>query len=150
MINVFSHFSLPQISTVARRTALAALAVGVVALVGLALLDQVLAGLGFCLGLGMALMNFRLIQVATVKATASEREDKRRPLAMNTLGRMGAITVVALAIVFVSRPLGFGVLIGLAVFQFMLIANVVVAMLHDQEVSTPSEGEEPGAIEGGA
>lgn len=150
MMGVFSQFSLPQISTVARRTALVALVFGVVALVGLALLGYVILGLGICLGLGMALGNFRLIQVATVKATASEREDKRRPLAMNTLGRMGAITVVALGLVFLSRQLGFGVLLGLAIFQFTLIANVIVAMLRDHEVIAPAEGAEQGQTEGGA
>jgi hypothetical protein len=150
MIGVFSQFSLPQISTVARRAALGALAVGVVALVGSALLGYVVLGLGMCLGLGIALGNFRLIQVATVRASASGREDTRKPLATSTLGRMGAITVVALGLVFVSHQLGFGVLIGLAVFQFMLIANVIFAMLRDHEGLAPSEGEEQGQIEGGA
>jgi hypothetical protein len=140
MISAFSQFSLPQISTVARRTTLAALVVGTAALVGLALLGYALAGLGICLGLAMALGNFRLIQAATVRATRSMRADKRRPLAMNTLGRMGAITVVAFALVFVSHPLGFGVLFGLAIFQFMLIANVVVAMLRDPDMGTTSDG----------
>jgi hypothetical protein len=136
MIGTFSSFSLPQISTVARRTALGALCVGVVALVGLALLDYALVGLGITIGLAMALGNFRLIQAATVKATRSEREDKRRPLAFNTLGRMGAITVVALGLVFLSRPLGFGVLLGLALFQFMLLTNVVMAMLKEAKSSS--------------
>lgn len=131
MMNAFSQFSLPQISAVGRRTSLGALAIGVVALVGLVLLDYPLVGLGICIGLAMALGNFRLIQFATIKATKTQREDKRRPLVLNTLGRMGAITVVALGLVFVSRPLGFGVLVGLAVFQFTLLTNVVVAMLHE-------------------
>ena len=55
MMGVFSQFSLPPVSTVARRTALVALVFGVVALVGLALLGYVILGLGICLGLGMAL-----------------------------------------------------------------------------------------------
>jgi hypothetical protein len=131
VIGSFSNFSLPQVSTVARRTALAALVLGVVALVALVLLDHPLIGLGFCLGLAMALGNFRLIQAATVRAVSKEREHKRRPLAMNTLGRMGAITVVALALVFASHQLGFGVLIGLAAFQVMLVTNVVAAMLKE-------------------
>jgi hypothetical protein len=141
MINAFSQFSLPQISTVARRTTLGALVVGTVALVGLGLLDYALVGLGICLGLAIALGNFRLIQAATVKATRSEREDKRRPLALNTLGRMIAITVVALGLVFLSHQLGLGVLIGLAVFQFMLLTNVVMAMLKDTR-AVPGDGED--------
>ena len=121
------------------------------ALVGLTLGGYALLGLGICIGLSMALANFRLIQAATVKATVSRREDKRRPLVMNTLGRMGAITVVALGLVFVSRSLGFGVLLGLAVFQFMLLANVVVALLRDQGALTAAGGAtEPGNTGGGA
>lgn len=131
MLEVFSHFSLPQISTVARRTSLAAVGIGAVAVVGLGLAGYGLVGLGICLGLGLALGNFRLISLATVKASTSGNADTRRPLAMNTLGRLGAITVIALGLVFVSRSLGFGTLVGLAVFQFTLLANVVVAMLRD-------------------
>ncbi|MHB8329318.1 MAG: hypothetical protein ACYDD6_06820 [Acidimicrobiales bacterium] len=148
MVNVFAHFSLPQISTVARRTALGATAVGVVALVASALLGYPLVGLGICVGLAMALGNFRLISAATAKASSIGREDNRRPLAINTLGRLGVISVIALGLVFVSRPLGFGTLVGLAAFQFMLLANVVIAMLRDPgspgpaaAVSAPADGE---------
>lgn len=139
MINAFSQFSLPQISSLGRRTALGALAIGVVALVALVLLDYPLVGLGICIGLVMALGNFRLIQFATVKATKSQREDKRRPLVLNTLGRMGVITVVALGLVFISRPLGFGVLVGLAVFQFTLLTNVVTAMLREAKAAASAD-----------
>ena len=136
MVNVFSHFSLPQISAVARRTALAALVVGVGALAILVLLGYPLVGLGVCLGMAMALANFRLIAASTVKASASENADKRRPLVMNTLGRLGVISIVALGLTLLQRQLGFGTLIGLAVFQFTLLANVVVAMLRDPFTGT--------------
>ena len=46
----------------------------------------------------------------------------------SVLGRMGVITVIALGLCFVSKPLGFGVLGGLAVFQILLIANVARSM----------------------
>jgi hypothetical protein len=137
MINAFSQLSLPQISTLGRRTALVALGIGAAALVGSALLNYAFVGLGICVGLTMALGNFRLIQLATVKATLSRSENTRRPLALNTLARMGAITVVALGLVFVSRQLGFGVLLGLALFQFSLLTNVVMAMLKDAKSSSP-------------
>lgn len=133
MVNVFSHFSLPQISAVARRTAVAATCVGLLAVVVSVVLGHPLVGVGVVLGLVMALGNFRLIARATVKATASGREDKRRPLVFNTLGRLGVITVAAFALVFVNQQLGFGTLVGLAAFQFTLLSNVVVCMLRDQE-----------------
>jgi uncharacterized protein YneF (UPF0154 family) len=132
MIDAFSQFSLPQISTVARRTSLAALAIGGIAVIGLGLTGHALVGIGVCLGLALALGNFRLISRATIKASMSGNPDTRRPLALNTLGRMGVITVIAFGLVFLSRPLGFGTLVGLAAFQFTLLSNVVVAMLHEQ------------------
>ena len=131
MVNLFSQFSLPQISVVARRTVLAGAGVGLAALVVGVLTGYPLVGLGICLGLGLALVNFRLVSRATVKAASSPHENKRRPLAVNTLGRLGAISVVALGITFVLAQLGFGILIGLAVFQFTLLANVVVSMLRN-------------------
>jgi hypothetical protein len=131
MVNLFSSFSVPQISTVARRTVLVASGVGAVALVLGVVAGYPLFGIGICLGLVMALGNFRLISRATLKAAASEDENKRRPLVFNTLGRLGCISVVALVITFFVEPLGFGTLIGLAVFQFSLLANVVVTMLRN-------------------
>jgi len=140
MVNLFSQFSLPQISVVARRTVLVACGVGAVALVLGVVAGYPLVGLGVCLGLAMALVNFRLISRATVKAAASPDENKRRPLAFNTLGRLGVISVIALAITFFVRPLGFGTLVGLAVFQFALLANVVVTMLRHPLMGDTSMG----------
>ena len=62
------------------------------------------------------------------KGSARQEENKRRPLALNTLGRMGIITVVTIGLLFVSTSLGFGVLGGLAVFQVVLLANVARSM----------------------
>ncbi len=140
MVNVFSQFSLPQISAVARRTAMAAASVGMVALVALVLVGHPLVGLGACLGLAIGLGNFRLISAATAKASARGPENNRRPLVANTLGRLAVISVVALGLVALSRPVGFGTLVGLAVFQFLLVANVVVAMLRDSAFTTASGG----------
>ena len=143
MVNVFANFSVPQISTVARRTALAATIIGGGALVILGLLGHALVGLGVCFGLAMALGNFRLISAATVKASRRGREDNRRPLAMNTLGRLAVISAVALGLVFLSRSLGFGTLVGLAVFQFLLLANVVTTMLRDPAFGIAGGGSGP-------
>ena len=141
MANAFSGFSLPQISTVARRTALVAVGLGVLGLAIGVLSGHVLVGLGFDIGLAMALGNFRMISKATVRAASSEREDKRRPLAFNTLGRLGVISVVALGVTFLVAPLGFGILIGLALFQFSLLTNVVVAMVRDPLMGDTVMGE---------
>jgi hypothetical protein len=147
MVNLFSGFSVPQISTVARRTVLVAGGVGALALVLGVVAGYPLFGVGICLGLAMALANFRLISRATVKAASSADENKRRPLVFNTLGRLGVISVVALVITFFVEQLGFGTLIGLALFQFSLLANVVVTMLRnplmgDATLGAPRRDEE--------
>ncbi|HLI73909.1 MAG TPA: hypothetical protein VKU86_08515 [Acidimicrobiales bacterium] len=146
-MNLLSHFSLPQISTVARRTVLVGLGIAGAALVIGTVAGYPLVGVGVCAGLALALVNFRMISRATVKAAASARPDKRRPLAFNTLGRLGFISVVALAVTYFFRQLGFGILVGLAFFQFSLLGNVVIAMLRDPlmgdtTLGTPLEDEE--------
>jgi hypothetical protein len=137
MLGAFAHLTLPEISTVARRTALMAVGIGALAVVALGLAGYLLAGLGVCLGLALAMVNFRLIARATVKATAATQESHRRPLAINTLARLGAISVVALGLVFLDQPFGFGTLVGLAVFQFTLLANVTVCMVRGMGPALP-------------
>lgn len=125
---MFANFSLPDVATVSRRTVLGALVIGVVGLVGSLLLSAPLIGLGLCVGLGMGIFNFRLIQRSVVKVGEREVENKRRPLALNTVGRLSVISVVALALLFVSFDLGLGVLVGLAAFQAFLLLNVARSM----------------------
>jgi hypothetical protein len=125
---VFAHFSLPSIPDVSRRTVGAALVVGVASLVAAFSFGHLLVGVGACIGLGMGTLNFRLVGVSVDKVAAMDIDNPTRPLAVNTFGRMGIITVIALGLCFLSKPLGFGVLGGLAAFQIILIANVARSM----------------------
>jgi len=127
--DVFERFQLPDVAAVARRTMVAALILGVVGLAVLLFFDQPWAALGLCIGLGMGMGNFRLILRSVLKVGARAQANKRRPLAMNTLGRLMLMTVVALALVWVDPPLGLGIIGGVALFQFLLLANVTRSML---------------------
>jgi hypothetical protein len=138
MMNVFTTLSVPELSRLARRTALVAAALGALALVVSLVVGYVLFGVGACLGLLMALGNFRLIVRSTAKAASSGQEHTRRPLVTNTLGRLGAISVVALLLAWLVPPLGFGVVVGLALFQFVLLANVVTSLLRDSALRDPT------------
>jgi len=141
MVNVFSQLSLPQLSSVARRAALSAVVLGAGGLLALAVAGYPVAGLGACLGLALAMGNFRMITVATAKAAASARADTRRPLALNTVARLGLLTGIVIALMFVSRSLAFGTVVGLAVFQFSLLANIVVSMLRNPMLGDTVMGE---------
>jgi hypothetical protein len=127
--DMFERFQLPDVAAVARRTMLSALAVGVLGLVVLLLLSQTWAALGLCVGIGLGMGNFRLVVRSVLKVGRRAEANKRRPLAMNTLGRLMAVTVVALVLAWVEPPLGLGIIGGLAVFQFLLLANVTRSML---------------------
>ncbi len=126
---MFERFQLPDVAAVARRTMVAALVVGVLGLVVLLLFSQPWAALGLCIGIALGIANFRLIVRSVLKVGRRVEGDKRRPLAMNTLSRLMAMTVVALALAWVKPPLGLGIIGGLALFQFVLLANVTRSML---------------------
>lgn len=125
---MFAHFSLPSVPDVARRTISAALVIGVAALVACVSFGKPLVGVGACVGLGLGTLNFRMIGNSVARVSTRPDANRRRPLALNTLSRMGIITVVTIGLLFVSAELGFGVLAGLAAFQVILLANVARSM----------------------
>jgi hypothetical protein len=125
---VFAHFSLPDLAAVSRRTMLSALVFGVVGFVACLALDALLVGIGLCLGIALGIVNFRMIQSSVVKVGKRQVENARRPLALNTVARLGIITVIALGLLFVSFDLAFGLLAGLAAFQVLLLVQVARSM----------------------
>jgi hypothetical protein len=125
---VFAHFELPDIGEVSRRTVAASLIVGVAALVALFSFGHLWVGVGACIGLGLGIVNYRLVGVSVDKVAATGADNPKRPLAANTLSRLAVVTVIALGLAYVNKGLGFGVLGGLAVFQFLLIANMARSM----------------------
>jgi len=125
---VFAHFDLPDIGDVSRRTVAAALVVGVAGLVAAFSFGYLWLGVGACIGLALGTVNYRLVGVSVDKVAATGTDNPKRPLAANTMGRLGIVTVIALGLTFIDKQLGFGVLIGLAVFQVLLIVNVARSM----------------------
>jgi hypothetical protein len=126
---MFARFSLPDIPAVSRRTVTAALIIGVAGLVGCISFGKPMIGLGACIGLALGTLNFRLVGASVIKVGKREDENKRRPLALNTVGRLGVISVITIGLLLLSFQLGFGVLAGLAVFQLVLLANVARSMM---------------------
>jgi hypothetical protein len=127
-MSMFANFALPDLARVSRRTMLSALVIGVVGLVACLALNAPLVGLGLCVGLGLGILNFRLIQRSVIKVGLRDDENHRRPLATNTVIRLGIISVIALGLLFLSFDLGLGVMAGLALFQLVLLGNVARSM----------------------
>ncbi len=49
-----------------------------------------------------------------------------------TLVRLGVITVIAIGLAIVSKPLGMGTIAGVAVFYVIFIGNIVGLMVRHQ------------------
>jgi len=130
MMETLSGLALADVARVARRTALAALLTGIVALIVLSVLGLALAGVGGCLGLMAAMVNFRLV-VKSAGRAAEKMETGRKAMHFNTLLRMGVLSVVGIGLLIVVPELGVGMLIGLAVFQMMLLANLTTILLAE-------------------
>jgi hypothetical protein len=127
---MFDKFSLPDLARVSRRTVLGALIIGLGGLVVTILLNAPLVGLGLCVGLALGILNFRMVQRSVAKVGARADDNHRRPLALNTLGRLALVSVIALGLLFVSFDLGLGVMAGLAAFEFLLLLNVARSMMR--------------------
>jgi hypothetical protein len=132
---VLGHLDLPEISRMLRRTVFATLGVGIVALVVLSLVGYPLAGLGACIGLALGIVNIRLVMSTASRLNASGTTKVRRPMAMNTLSRLGLTTVIVIGLVIVNLALGMGVLGGVAVFYFLFVVSLVVTLLRQGAVT---------------
>ena len=95
---------------------------GVLALIASGLLGHILMGVLGCVGLGLGLLNTRLVQRSVSKVTITENPSKKA-LAFSALGRLAIITAIALVVGILVRPDGIGIFIGLAVFQLIIIAS---------------------------
>jgi hypothetical protein len=104
---------------------------GGVSLVGLALTGHLAMGLFLLLGLALGALNTLLVQRSVVRFAASEAANRKRRFTMSVLGRLGAITLVAVGCAFSVRPDGLGAIAGLAVFQLIMIGSASVPLLKE-------------------
>jgi hypothetical protein len=129
---MFTDFPVLYVDVIVRRTIVACAGLAVVALAAGLLLGQPLAGAGVVLGLAGATVNHRLFQVSTARYSNAEGHLERKPYAGSVAARLGALTVIAFALLFLVRPMGFGMVGGLVAFQFLLMANAFGALWRHQ------------------
>lgn len=111
-----------------RRAAIAAIALGVLALVITGLIDRLLLGTFICAGLAVGWLNAQLTLWAITRIASSEAPSKQRLIGSSALRLLG-ITAVAILIAFLARPNGVGIFFGLALFQVALVFNTVLPEL---------------------
>jgi hypothetical protein len=122
--------AMSEVALQTRRVMLPAVGLGVVGLVVAAIIGTPLAGVGVCLGLAFGMVNARLLQGAVQRRfdALAAAPGRRTHFLSSGAGRLAGITLATLLLVVLVRPLGFGVLIGLAVFQVTMIGFAAAAM----------------------
>lgn len=130
LAELFEQLSLPEMGRVLRRVALAALGVGIVALATGVLTSHALAGLGACIGLGLGLVNLRLVSSSVAKVAESGPKHPKRVLASRSLYRLAICTAIVIGLAFASLQLGFATAGGLAVFYLLLAVLLVRSLLR--------------------
>lgn len=129
---MLANFPLTQVDQVIRRTLYAAAVVGAVG-ISLALgLGYPLAIPGVVLGMVLAVANHRVFQATAMRFTTDEGSLDRKPFAGTVFLRLGACTGVAVLLLVLLPPMGWGVVGALAVFQFLLLINSIVALVRYQ------------------
>jgi hypothetical protein len=127
---LLEQLDLPEISRLLRHTLYAAILVAIVGLVAFSIAGYPIAGIGGCVGLAFGLVNIRLVMSTAARLNASGVQEVKRPMALNTLGRLGATTVVAIVCLLISLQFGMGVVAGIAVFYFLFVASLIRTLLH--------------------
>jgi hypothetical protein len=106
------------------RTLVLPVALGGLAVIVLALVGHALIGVFLTLGLALGAVNGLLQERAAARLKPT---DDRSAIIGGSMRRLGLITVVALAIAVVARPLGWITFIGLAVYQLLTLAAALGA-----------------------
>jgi len=136
LAGLVEQFTLPELTRVLRRTVLAAVLVGIVALVVALLLSHAAFGFGCCIGLGLGLANIRLVTRQTARVSNSGTTKPVRALASLTLVRLGVTTAVVVVLAVVVTSLGLGAVAGIAVFYFLFLANLIGQVLKHRGATT--------------
>ncbi len=115
------------------------LALTVVAMLVAGWLHHVMVGVFFGVGLLLGLLNAVGVQRSVAAITAEAHPLKKR-MAMNSASRLMIITVIGLAVAFVFRPAGLGVLFGLALFQVLLVVSTALPVWKKLRTQTADGG----------
>lgn len=87
--------------------------------------DAYKVGVFFGIGLMLGLLNALGVQ-RSVEAITADAHPLKKKMALNSATRLLVITTIGLAIAFVFRPAGLGVVFGLALFQVLLVLSTAL------------------------
>lgn len=118
-----------------RRAAVGACVVGVLALIVALPLGYLGAAAFGCLGLALGMLNSRLVQLSVVRFARMESSRPKRQFLGSVVFRLALITVLAMAVALLFRPEGIGVIVGLGVFQLLMVVIAALPMIREMRHS---------------
>jgi hypothetical protein len=107
-----------------------------------------MVGVFFGVGLLLGLLNAVGVQ-RSVAAITAEAHPLKKKMAMNSASRLLIITVIGLAVAFVFRPAGLGVLFGLALFQVLLVVSTALPVWKKLRTGAADGGWDGDSAKGG-
>ena len=139
---MLTAFPIAEVERIVRRTAVASIIAGVIASGVAALLGQPYFVPGLAIGLTLAIANHRVFQSSALRFTTPEGVLHRKPFAGSVVLRLGVCTAVAIGLLILKRPVGWGVVAGLALFQALMLATAIVSLVRYTRQGEPV-GDEP-------
>lgn len=122
--------TLTDLSRNHRKSLVGAAVLGGIALIVASLLGYWVVGALLCAGLALGVVNSRLMLSSTIRLAEND-EVSKRPFMFGTLRRLAAVSAVALALVYLFRPEGVAVVVGLAVFQLVMVTTAGVSIARE-------------------
>ncbi|HTV11774.1 MAG TPA: ATP synthase subunit I [Acidimicrobiales bacterium] len=141
---MLTDFPVSYVDLIVRRTIGSCIVLAIAAVALTLFLGQYLAGVGVVAGLAGATFNHRLFQLSTVRYSSTEGHLQRKPYFGSVAARLGTLTVVAFALLYFLRPMGFGMIAGLVAFQVLLMANALGTLWRYQRVQLSGLGVKAG------
>ena len=117
-----------------RRAAVIGAVLTVVAIILTSLNGHPLMGVFGGVGVALGAVNNRMLQKSVISYAMNPKVTKKR-FRGGVFGRLGGITVLALAIGLLDRPDGLGVFAGLAVFQLLMLVGAAVPVLRSLRIT---------------
>ncbi len=140
---MFADLEVGALSRIMRPTLWSAMAAGIVAVGVALLLSAPPAATGIVLGIGVAVLNLRMLGSGVAKVeidaaggasgsgSAGNADNKvvRRILRTRSAVRLVLITLLTIGLVLLAPPLGIGLVVGLVIFQIAFVVNAGRAIL---------------------
>lgn len=112
-----------------RRSAIVAAILGAASIVVLALFAHPWMGVFGCIGLALGALNNRMLQ-RSVRNYAMDQSISKKRFRNGVMGRLAAVTLIAIGCAVLVRPDGLAVFAGLAVFHVIMLLGAALPVFR--------------------